>query len=64
MTKAAIISEIGHLKQRLKDTDYIALKYAEGELTLNDYIKTKEQRRAWRDRINVLEQAYKDLGAK
>lgn len=48
-------TEIAELKQQLADTDYKAIKYAEGQITEEEYSETKEQRQAWRDRINELE---------
>lgn len=47
--------EIVELKQKLYDTDYKAIKYAEGFLTEEGYKETKAQRQMWRDRINELE---------
>ena len=47
--------EIANLKQKLQETDYQAIKYAEGELTLEEYAETKALRKAWRDSINMLE---------
>lgn len=47
--------EIVELKQKLYDTDYKAIKYAEGFLTEEEYKETKAQRQMWRDRINELE---------
>ena len=49
------IFEIAELKDRLADTDYQAIKYAEGALNENEYAEMKVQRQAWRDRINALE---------
>lgn len=43
------------LKQQLKDTDYKALKYADGALTDEEYEEDKKQRQAWRDEINECE---------
>ena len=48
-------SEIRELKQKLNETDYKAIKYAEGVLSEDEYSGTKAQRQAWRDRINELE---------
>ena len=45
---------IGELKQKLAETDYQAIKYAEGELSAEDYAPIKEQRRQWRAEINRL----------
>lgn len=46
---------INELKKHLSDTDYQAIKYAEGQITEEDYAPIKEQRQAWRDEINRLE---------
>ena len=48
--------EIAELKANLAATDYQAIKYAEGLVSEADYAPIKEQRQAWRDRINLLEQ--------
>lgn len=48
-------TEIAELKQQLADTDYKAIKYAEGQITEEEYSETKEQRQTLRDRINELE---------
>lgn len=48
--------EIAKLKAKLSATDYQAIKYAEGFISEADYAPIKEQRQAWRDRINLLEQ--------
>ena len=47
--------QIAELKQNLADTDYKAIKYAEGLLTLDEYENIRERRQAWRDEINRLE---------
>ena len=48
-------NRIYELKQLLLDTDYKAIKYAEGELTAEEYAPIKQQRREWREEINLLE---------
>lgn len=53
--KEEYIAEIQALKKQLADTDYRAIKYAEGVLTDEDYQATGIQRQAWRRRINELE---------
>lgn len=50
---------IAQLKKWLKDTDYQAIKFAEGELSLEEYQETKNERKAWRLEINQLEEKYK-----
>lgn len=47
--------KIASLKQNLADTDYQAIKYAEGAISEEDYAEMKAQRQAWRDEINRLE---------
>lgn len=47
--------QINNLKILLKVTDYKAVKYAEGELTEQEYAETRSKRRAWRAEINALE---------
>ena len=49
------ISRIEMLKMCLRDTDYQAIKYAEGEMTAEEFAPIKEQRKAWRAEINALE---------
>lgn len=50
-------SRIAELKQLLAESDYKAIKFAEGWLTAEEYSDTKAQRQAWRDEINELEGA-------
>lgn len=53
---------IHELKRLLRSTDYIAIKFAEGEITTSEYAPTREQRRAWRSEINALETEIASLG--
>lgn len=48
---------IAELKKLLVDTDYIAVKIAEGAATKEDYADVIAQRQGWRDEINELENA-------
>lgn len=50
-----IKSEIAALKQLLAQTDYKALKHADGVLSDADYKETREYRQKLRDKINELE---------
>ena len=50
-----INTRIIELKQLLAESDYRAIKYAEGEYTEEQYAPYKEQRRAYRAEINTLE---------
>ena len=47
-------NRISELKSLLAKTDYQAIKFAEGELSAEDYAEMKEQRRLWRIEINQL----------
>lgn len=51
--------EIIKLKTKLKETDYQAIKFAEGIITAEEYEPTKQQRQEWRDEINRLEEEMK-----
>lgn len=53
--KRALKKKVADLKRKLASTDYIAIKFAEGWITAEDYAPTKAQRQAWRDRINEIE---------
>ena len=53
--KVPIYERIAMLKQQLADTDYKAIKFAEGLISEQDYAETKAQRQIWRDEINRLE---------
>lgn len=47
--------KIDETKAKLSQTDYQAIKYAEGFISETDYAQIKAQRQAWRDEINALE---------
>ena len=47
--------EITQLKKALSDTDYKAIKYAEGQISESEYSAIRELRQGYRDRINYLE---------
>lgn len=47
--------EITQLKKQLSDSDYKAIKHAEGLISEEDYSKIKSERQGYRDRINYLE---------
>lgn len=55
-------ARISILKAKLKATDYIAIKFSEGEITTSEFAPIREQRRAWRAEINALETELKVLG--
>lgn len=48
-------TRIAECKALLKATDYQAIKFAEGELTAEEYAPMKAQRILWRDEINACE---------
>lgn len=50
-----IARELAELKRNLAETDYKAIKYAEGLISEKDYLPVKNKRQAWRARINELE---------
>ena len=50
-----ITLRIGILKCKLKDSDYKAIKYAEGVFTEEEYAPIRAERQALRDEINKLE---------
>jgi len=54
-------SEIVELKKYLSDTDYKAIKFAEGELSEEAYREVKSQRHDARVRINELESLIEEL---
>jgi len=54
-------SEIVELKKYLFDTDYKAIKFAEGELSEEAYREDKSQRHDARVRINELESLIEEL---
>ena len=47
--------EIQQLKKQLSDTDYKAIKYAEGQISESEYSAIRAERQGYRDRINELE---------
>ena len=49
------VTRILYLKQMLETTDYQAIKYAEGQLSAEEYEPMKQQRIKWRQEINELE---------
>lgn len=53
-------SRIRQLKKFLSETDYKAIKYAEGLFTEEDYSPIREERQAWRDEIGTLERQLRD----
>ena len=56
-------AEIAALKQLLNQTDYKALKHADGAIAEEDYAQIKAQRQGYRDRINELEEHIAEVTA-
>lgn len=46
------------LKSQLTNTDYQAIKFAEGVLTEEEYAPIRQQRQEWRDEVNRLEEGF------
>ena len=61
MDRKQIETEIRTMKQLLSQTDYVALKCAEDETMKVKYADELVQRKAWRARINELEEMMEQL---
>lgn len=61
LVKTEQLIEIEELKQKLFDTDYQAIKYAEGLISEEEYESIKVKRQSWRDRINELEKELEEI---
>lgn len=59
-----IKQRISRLKYKLYATDYLAIKFAEGVLTEEEYAETKALRESWRAEINRLEQQLMEEASK
>lgn len=53
--------QIKQYKTRLAETDYQAIKYAEGQMAEEEYYSIREKRQAWRDEINRLENITEEV---
>ena len=53
--EVSVETQINELKGKLRETDYQAIKYAEGLMSDEDYAVIKAERQGWRDEINKLE---------
>ena len=49
---------IAELQQLLSSTDYKCMKFAEGQISAEEYEPIKKQRQDWRDEINELEKLF------
>lgn len=54
-------ARINELKTLLAKTDYQAIKFAEGELSAEEYLPIKQKRRSYRAEINSLEEKLKNF---
>lgn len=52
-------SEIKALKSKLSESDYKAIKYSEGEMSVEEYHPVRLERREWRKQINEMEEFIK-----
>lgn len=52
----SVDAQIGILKQKLADTDYVTIKIAEGVATPEEYSDIIAQRQEWRNQINSLQE--------
>ena len=59
--KERLENQIIDLKNNLKDTDYIAIKFAEGEMSAQEYEPTRQQRINWRIEINQFEELLQTI---
>lgn len=53
--KKSVEEQIAVLKAKLADSDYKAIKFAEGWLSEEEYAPIKAERQALRDEINLLQ---------
>ena len=58
-----LMGKISDLKHNLDRTDYQAIKFAEDEMSVEDYEPVKEQRKSWRKQINDYESIIADKEA-
>lgn len=63
MTIDEMQGEINSCEILLRDTDYKCYKFMDGALSAEQYEPTRAQRQAWRDRINELQAAMKQIEA-
>lgn len=53
-----LFAQKAKLKKQLKNTDYRALKYADGCYSEEEYAPYKAERQLWRDEINKIEESF------
>ena len=64
MTRDQIEAEITACKNLLSQTDYVAIKHADGVLSAEDYEPTRLKRDGWRKSINDLEKQLENMPEK
>ena len=64
LLKQYYLYKISQLKSLLFQTDYKAIKYAEGWVNEEEYLPIKEERQSYRDKINEYEELIKELESK
>lgn len=62
--KNVLYSTIKDREAKLKETDYVAAKIAEGAATAEEYSDILAKRREWRKVINAAEDAVRELEAR
>ena len=63
MKREEIQSEINAFKQLLTQTDYKALKHADGAMTDEEYEETRQEREFYRSEVNRLEAELEEADA-
>ena len=59
--RIAINRAIFEIKGKLAQTDYQAIKFAEGEMTAEEYAPIKAQRKEWREQINAFQKELRKM---
>jgi hypothetical protein len=54
-------ARLNAVRQLLDGSDYKAIKHSEGAITDGEYATVKAQRQAWREEVNSLEAAIREL---
>ena len=59
--EVSVDAQINELKERLSQTDYQSIKYAEGLISEEDYATVKAERQGWRNEINRLQMTDEEV---
>ena len=57
-TQKAQFARMRELKKNLEESDYKALKFADGALSEEEYAPIRAERQIWRDEINEIEAVF------